>query len=61
MKIAQIVCAYPPYSGGIGNSAYQFHKLLAEKYEIETFHPEKNKPFLRYGHGAFLASNFFLN
>lgn len=58
MKIAQIVCAYPPYSGGIGNSAYQFHQLLAEKYQIKTFNPKKNKPFLRYGHGAFWPQLF---
>ena len=28
MKIAQIVCVFPPYPGGIGNVAYYFSKVL---------------------------------
>lgn len=31
MKIAQIVCVFPPYRGGIGKSSFYFSKLLAEK------------------------------
>ncbi|HZJ40981.1 MAG TPA: glycosyltransferase family 4 protein [Candidatus Saccharimonadales bacterium] len=54
MKIAQIVCAYPPYAGGIGNSAYRFHELLGVKHEITNFTPDTLRPVLRRGHGAFL-------
>lgn len=53
MKIAQIVCAWPPYAGGIGNSAYRFSQLLADKHEIENFTPLNLRPWLKYGHGAF--------
>jgi glycosyltransferase involved in cell wall biosynthesis len=54
MKIAQIVCAYPPYAGGIGNSAYRFHELLSVKHDIVNFTPDNTRPFLRRGHGAVL-------
>jgi len=54
MKIAQIVCAYPPYAGGIGNSAYQITRLLSAEHEITNFTPGTLRPWLRYGHGAFL-------
>jgi glycosyltransferase involved in cell wall biosynthesis len=54
MKIAQIVCAYPPYAGGIGNSAYNLAKIFQENHEVETFHPDNSRPLLRYGHGAFI-------
>lgn len=54
MKIASIVCAYPPYAGGIGNSARQINELLGEKHDISVFTPFTAKPWLRYGHGAFL-------
>lgn len=54
MKIAQIVCAYPPYAGGIGNSAYRFHELLSVKHEVVNFTPDNTRPFLRRGHGAVL-------
>jgi glycosyltransferase involved in cell wall biosynthesis len=54
MKIAQIVCAFPPYAGGIGNSAFQLYELLSEKHEITNFTPDNLKPLLRRGHGAFL-------
>jgi hypothetical protein len=53
MKIASIVCAYPPYAGGMGNSAKQINELLSDKHEIKTFTPYTTKAFLRYGHGAF--------
>ncbi|MFZ4631891.1 MAG: glycosyltransferase family 4 protein [Patescibacteria group bacterium] len=59
MKIASIVCAYPPYSGGIGNSAQQINQLLGENNEITNFTPSTTKPWLRYGHGAFLPQIFF--
>ncbi len=54
MRIAQVVCAWPPYSGGIGNSAYQIEQLLKDKHEVVSFTPTTLKPWLKYGHGAFL-------
>jgi glycosyltransferase involved in cell wall biosynthesis len=54
MKIAQIVCASPPYSGGIGNSAFHLYELLSDKHEIINFTPDTLSPVLRRGHGAFL-------
>lgn len=54
MKIAQIVCVYPPYAGGIGNSAQQFEQLLSPNHEISTFHPKNVKPLIKLGHGAFI-------
>lgn len=59
MKIASIVCAYPPYAGGIGNSAQQINQLLEGEHEITTFTPSTTKAWLRYGHGAFLPQLFW--
>ncbi len=59
MKIASIVCAYPPYAGGIGNSAERINNLLGEKHQITTFTPSTIKPWLQFGHGAFLPQLFF--
>lgn len=54
MKIASVVCAFPPYSGGMGNSAQRIGRLLAEKHEVVYFTPNTLHPWLHYGHGAFL-------
>jgi glycosyltransferase involved in cell wall biosynthesis len=59
MKIAQVVCAFPPYSGGIGNSAFEIEKILAAEHEVKTFTPYNTKPLLKYGHGAFLPQLFW--
>jgi len=59
MRIAQIVCTYPPYAGGMGNSAYQINRLLGSKHEVMNFTPQTLKPWLKYGHGAFLPQLFF--
>ncbi|MFA5131342.1 MAG: glycosyltransferase family 4 protein [Patescibacteria group bacterium] len=59
MKIATIVCAYPPYAGGIGNSAWRINQMLAEKHEIEVFTPDNLHPWLRSGHGAFAPQLFW--
>jgi len=73
MKIAQIVCVFPPYSGGIGTSAKRFGDILSQDHQITTFtlkhHDDdgkKNnldikrlKPFLRYGHGGLPFSLLF--
>lgn len=59
MKIAQVVCALPPYAGGIASSANQIGELLAQQHEITNFSPTTLKPWLRYGHGAFLPQLFW--
>jgi glycosyltransferase involved in cell wall biosynthesis len=43
MKIAQIVCSFPPYRGGIGNSAKRLAELLSPEIEVHTFTTLKNK------------------
>lgn len=37
MKIAQIVCAFPPYAGGIGQSAYRLGEILSREHQVRTF------------------------
>ncbi len=70
MRIAQIVCTFPPYAGGIGNSAHNIGELLTPKHEVNTFFPQYRKkeekkntdkqkliplrPCLKYGNGAVL-------
>lgn len=40
LKIAQIICTYPPYKGGMGTSVQNFAKYLAETgHEITVFTP----------------------
>lgn len=74
MRIAQIVCVFPPDKSGIGNVAYNFSKILnrkdqtvtiftpdygqtkQEKYDLEVIFL---KPWLKYGHGAFLPQLLF--
>lgn len=55
-KIAQVVCAWPPYAGGIGNSAAKIERLLSFSHQVESFHPDNLRPWLRRGHGAFAPS-----
>ncbi len=44
MKIAQIVCAFPPYKGGMGNVAFQFSQGLSElKHDVTVFTPEYSR------------------
>ena len=74
MKIAHVVCVYPPYRGGIGNVAKDFASLMRSDNKITVFTPSQNnlkikknnavkieylKPFLRHGNGAFLPQLFF--
>jgi len=43
MKIAQIVCTFPPYRGGIGNSVYNISESLAGLgHEVTVFTPNYN-------------------
>lgn len=37
MKIAQIVCSFPPYAGGIGQSAYRLGEILSQEHQVSTF------------------------
>jgi len=37
MKIAVIVSTFPPYHGGMGNSAFEMARLLAAQHEISVF------------------------
>jgi len=72
MKIAQIVCSFPPYKGGIGNSAKRLTTLLSPEIEIHTFTTLKSKhrnstkydvhylrPLFKLGQAAILPSLFF--
>jgi len=68
MKIAQVVCTFPPYRGGIGNVAYYLTDNLAKLgHEVTVFTPryfagdmdvysyfkvKKLKPQFKYGNAA---------
>ncbi len=40
MRIAHIVCTYPPYYGGMGNAVFQIAShLVAQGHEVEVFTP----------------------
>jgi glycosyltransferase involved in cell wall biosynthesis len=69
MKILQLVCVYPPYGGGMGTVAKNFHKAVIESgHESFVIYPgyKKNKqidlggevrvlkPFVKLGNGASL-------
>ncbi|MFA6194172.1 MAG: glycosyltransferase [Patescibacteria group bacterium] len=56
MKIASIVCAFPPYAGGMGNSADRISQILRTEHEVIDFTPYNTKPWLKYGHGSVLGS-----
>jgi glycosyltransferase involved in cell wall biosynthesis len=59
MKIAQIVCVYPPYKGGIGESALNIARVLKSAgNEVKTFTiaPLLSKEGLGGGYGAPLLS-----
>jgi hypothetical protein len=69
MKIAEVVCVFPPYKGGIGKTALEQAKGLAESGEgVEVFTPNFGrgkiadekfkinylKPVVKFGNAAFL-------
>ncbi|MCD4761597.1 glycosyltransferase family 4 protein [bacterium] len=70
MKIAHIVCVFPPYRGGIGSVAFNYANVLSEAgVNITVLTPDYGKkqtkinygfavkylkPFLKYGNGAFI-------
>lgn len=44
MKIAQIVCTFPPYYGGMGNSVYELSKGLIDLgHDVEVITPQYQK------------------
>ena len=69
MRIAQIVCTFPPYYGGMGNVAYELSaKLIARGHDVTVYTPEFGghkpenfefakyiKPKLSYGNSAYLS------
>ncbi|MCK5416068.1 glycosyltransferase family 4 protein [Candidatus Parcubacteria bacterium] len=74
MKIAHVVCVFPPYKSGIGNVAYHFSEIMKDDYEITVFTPDykkqqyldfkgfkvcRLKPFLKFGNGALLLQLIF--
>lgn len=67
MKIAQVVCIYPPSTGGIGMSAFKLQKSFSKEHESVVFSISHKKelekeqksneiiylnPFLKLGYGA---------
>jgi glycosyltransferase involved in cell wall biosynthesis len=71
MKIAQIVCVFPPYNGGIGHSAKRFSDILENDHEITTFtlkqkgdlkdetNVKRLNPLIRFGHAGVPFSLLF--
>jgi glycosyltransferase involved in cell wall biosynthesis len=73
MKIAQIVCSFPPYKGGMGNSAKRLVEILSPEIELSTFTTLKDKnksqkqinnvyylkPLIKIGQAAVLPDLFF--
>lgn len=75
MRIANVICTYQPYRGGMGNSAGEIAKALAGRcHEVRIITPdygsigdssqdgifiERLKPFFRFGNAAFLPQIFF--
>ncbi len=43
MKIAQVVCVYPPYAGGIGTSAYKNQEVFQKNNQSFVFTKKKKK------------------
>ncbi|MFH0950869.1 MAG: glycosyltransferase, partial [bacterium] len=45
MKIAHVVCTFPPYKGGMGNSAYHFAQYTAKlKHQVTVLTIDYNQP-----------------
>jgi glycosyltransferase involved in cell wall biosynthesis/MoaA/NifB/PqqE/SkfB family radical SAM enzyme len=73
MKVAQIICTFPPYKGGMGNSVYNFSKELAvlgadvtvltpaydeQAIADELFEVVRLKPWLKYQNAGFIPQLF---
>ena len=75
MRIAEIVCTFPPYRGGIGNVAYDNSRtLIGGGKDVTVFTPFYNFksnnsnndipvkrlfPIIKYGNAAFLPQLFW--
>lgn len=73
MKIAQVVCTFPPYKGGIGQVAFDYSQAIKDSAnKVVVFSPNYGKdkidypfevvnlrPVLKYGNAAFLPQLFF--
>jgi len=75
MKIAQLVCSFPPYPGGMGQSAWRLGEILSQEHEVVSYtltnQKIKNikddckqkivylKPLIRSGHGGLPISLLF--
>lgn len=57
MKIASLVCTYPPYRGGMGNSAKQFAELSAKRHEVTVFTPKYSKDSVDRIEGGVMVRN----
>ena len=56
MKIAQVVCVYPPYRGGIGNTAKEYVEGLKQAgHEVQVYTPDYRRA-LSWGNAAFVPS-----
>lgn len=52
MKIAEVVCTFPPYRGGIGNSVYELSKHLSRGgADIAVFTPNYQNIVAEYNEG----------
>ncbi|MFH1661824.1 MAG: glycosyltransferase family 4 protein [Candidatus Falkowbacteria bacterium] len=59
MKIAQIVCTFPPYKGGMGNSVFELCKSLSKQgHNITVFTP-KYKSLAKKGEALLYGENNF--
>lgn len=72
MKVAHLVCTYPPYSGGMGNSAFHLtHSLNQAGCETAVITPlygplstasesaKRLRPFFKFGNAAVLPQLFW--
>lgn len=75
MKVAHVVCVFPPYKGGMGNSAFHFAEVLSGiGHEVTVFTPDyggviddekkdfkvtRLKPFFKMGNAAILPQLFW--
>jgi glycosyltransferase involved in cell wall biosynthesis len=54
MRIAQVACVPFDAAGGIATGVRLVEELLSGAHEVVNFTPGSVRPWLKYGHGAFL-------
>lgn len=73
LRVAQVVCTFPPYKGGIGNVANDYAQAVKNAgHESFVFTPDYDhkkeeteikvlrlKPFFKFGNAAFVPQLFF--